>query len=138
MLVFDVFWVFGTPGLSKLTACACSTTALPVMVGVAKGLDAPMKLVLPKLLAKTSAFGMLGLYRLRIARSFPILIVTGLGDIALPGLRKGKSRNPHSACRYLCGCAPSLRLLPAGPSLLDRLLRCDNRLHAKGAMQFHP
>ena len=52
LLVYDIFWVFGTP----------------VMVGVAKGIDAPIKILAPKP-GPNAGFAMLG-----------------LGDIVLPGL----------------------------------------------------
>ncbi|OCF36274.1 minor histocompatibility antigen H13 [Kwoniella heveanensis CBS 569] len=55
LLVYDIFWVFATP----------------VMVTVAKGIDAPIKILSPK----TSPFGQ--------PKDFAML---GLGDIVVPGL----------------------------------------------------
>ncbi|WVF66036.1 hypothetical protein IAT40_000774 [Kwoniella sp. CBS 6097] len=55
LLVYDIFWVFATP----------------VMVTVAKGIDAPIKILSPK----TSPFGH--------PKDFAML---GLGDIVVPGL----------------------------------------------------
>ncbi|WRT65822.1 uncharacterized protein IL334_002772 [Kwoniella shivajii] len=55
LLIYDIFWVFATP----------------VMVTVAKGIDAPIKIMSPK----TSPFGH--------PKEFSML---GLGDIVIPGL----------------------------------------------------
>jgi|Transcript_22261 minor histocompatibility antigen H13 len=70
LFVYDVFWVFGTP----------------VMVDVAKNVDAPIKLLFPRLAAEGEpAFSMLG-----------------LGDIVIPGivvallLRFDAARGRHS------------------------------------------
>ena len=54
LFVYDVFWVFGTE----------------VMVSVAKGLDAPIKILFPKALG---------------VKPLPVSML-GLGDVVMPGL----------------------------------------------------